>query len=60
MVARGCYFPDQEIAVLVWAGADPSVVVRYSAPDSPDVMEATQRIHGHGGKTVVVWGEDGP
>ncbi len=59
VVARGCYFPEQEIAVLVWAGPDPSVVVRHGTPGSPGVMEATRRIHGHDGMTSVLW-EDEP
>ena len=46
-VADGCVFPDG-VTVLRWRGEDSSTVVWAS-------VEAAERVHGHGGKTRIVW-----
>lgn len=57
VVATGCYFEEEEVAVIVWRGRHPSVVLRYPTPEAPDVMEAIRAIHGHGGSTEIWWSD---
>ena len=47
-VAHGCLFPDGKVAVRWCVGTHRSTSLW-------DSLEAVEAIHGHGGKTKVVW-----
>ena len=49
VVAEGILFSD-DVAVLHWVSQWPSSVVHYEKG-----MESVQHVHGHGGKTRIVW-----
>lgn len=48
VVADGCLFPDG-VAVVHWRGEHRSTVVWTEG------IEAVEAVHGHEGRTVVVW-----
>lgn len=47
IVAEGCVFNDGTV-VLRWRGDWPSIVVR-------DSIDGVVAVHGHGGRTRIVW-----
>ena len=49
VVAEGILFTD-DVAVLHWVSQWPSSVVHYERG-----MESVEHVHGHGGKTRIVW-----
>lgn len=51
-VATGCYWTETGIAVLHWAGDFPTANVH------PLGIESVVSIHGHQGKTELVWLDD--
>jgi hypothetical protein len=50
VVAEGCVFTDG-VTVIRWHGATPSTVVH-------DSITAVEKIHGHGGKTKIIWKDE--
>ena len=49
VVADGCAFPDGVVA-LRWRGGFPTSVVFHDRG-----IEAVEAVHGHGGRTRIVW-----
>ncbi len=47
IVAEGCVFSDGSVA-MYWRGDYPSWVFR-------DSIESVEHVHGHGGRTRIVW-----
>jgi hypothetical protein len=52
VVAEGILFTD-DVAVLHWISQWPSSVVHYERG-----MDSIEHVHGHGGKTRIVWLDD--
>jgi hypothetical protein len=57
IVAEGGQAQDGTV-VLVWRGERPSVVVREPRGPEHDVMADVIAVHGHEGKTSIVWLDD--
>lgn len=50
VVAEGVWWPDGDVAVLRWTSAWPTSVVFHDRG-----LDSVEAIHGHGGKTRIVW-----
>ena len=50
IVAEGVVFTDKTV-VIRWFGSNPNTVFH-------DSLEAVEKIHGHGGKTKIIWKDE--